>query len=163
MAAVLRAKVDGTPADGITGFSPTNGLVNTTVVINGTNFTSASTVTFNGANASFTVNSRSQITAAVPDGATSGPITVIAPGGLATSASSFTVTFGAPTLAIARSGDSVIISWPSPSTGYSLQQNPDLTMTNWTTFSGTVEDDGTTKSVIISAPTGNNYFRLIHQ
>jgi endonuclease G len=161
-ASVLRSKVDGAPADRITSFSPTNGMANTTVVIDGTNFISASAVTFNGANATFTVNSRNQITATVPDSATTGPISVIAPGGLATSASNFTVTLSAPTLSIALAGDSVIISWPSPSTGFSLQQNTDLTTTNWTTYSGAVENDGTTRSVIIPIETGNNYFRLIH-
>jgi hypothetical protein len=59
--------------------------------INGTNFTSASTVWFNGSDASFTVNSGIQITATVPSSATTGPIAVIAPGGLATSANNFTV------------------------------------------------------------------------
>jgi DNA/RNA endonuclease G (NUC1) len=162
VATVLRAKVDGAPADGITSFWPANGTVDTSVVINGTNFTSASAVTFNGANASFTVNSGSQITATVPGGATSGPIGVIAAGGLATSSNSFTVSFDAPALAIASSGTSVTISWPSPSTGFSLQENADLSATNWTNFAGTVDDNGTNMSVTISPLTGSKYFRLLH-
>jgi hypothetical protein len=48
-------------------------------------------VWFNGTNAAFTLNSSNQITAAVPTGATTGPVSVIAPGGLATSAGNFTV------------------------------------------------------------------------
>jgi predicted extracellular nuclease len=64
------------------------------VTITGTNFTSASSVAFNGTSASFTVNSSTQITATVPTGATTGTIGVIAPGGLATSSGSFTVTSG---------------------------------------------------------------------
>jgi len=66
---------------------------------------------------------------------------------------------GAPTLTITHSGNNVIVSWPSPSTGFVLQQNSDLTTTNWTT-SGGVNDDGTTKSVTITSPTGNLFFRL---
>ncbi|MBI3852787.1 MAG: hypothetical protein HY298_21240 [Verrucomicrobia bacterium] len=69
---------------------------------------------------------------------------------------------GAPLLTIARSGANVIISWPSPSTGFYLQQNTNLATTNWTSFTGTVGDDGTTRSVTNSPPTGNKYFRLFH-
>src|SRR5581483_5523911 len=92
VAAVLRAKVDGSPAPSITSFSPTSGAVGASVVITGTAFTGASTVAFNGTSASFTVNSDTQITATVPSGATTGAISVIAPGGQAVSVSNFTVT-----------------------------------------------------------------------
>jgi hypothetical protein len=68
----------------------------------------------------------------------------------------------APLLTITRSGANVVVSWPSPSTGFSLQQNTNLTTTNWTSFLGTVADDGMTKSVTNSPPTGNKYFRLIN-
>ena len=68
---------------------------------------------------------------------------------------------GAPLLTITRSGANLIISWPSPSTGFSLQQNTNLTTTNWTSFVGPVGDDGTTKSVTNSPPTGTKFFRLI--
>jgi predicted extracellular nuclease len=61
------------------------------VTLTGTGFISASSVTFNGTSASFTVNSDTSVTATVPGGATTGPIAVIAPGGLATSATNFTV------------------------------------------------------------------------
>ena len=91
IAAVFRAKVDGSPVPGITNVSPTSGSVGTSVVIKGTNFAVASVVRFNGTNAAFTLNSSNQITAAVPTGATTGPVSVIAPGGLATSAGNFTV------------------------------------------------------------------------
>jgi DNA/RNA endonuclease G (NUC1) len=91
VAAVLRAKVDGAPAPSITTFSPGSGAVGTGVTLTGTGFTSASTVAFNGTSASFTVNSGTTITATVPSGATTGRITVIAPGGLATSSTNFTV------------------------------------------------------------------------
>ncbi len=92
VAAVLRAKVDGAPAPAITGFTPLSGTTNSTVVISGSNLTGASTVSFGGTNAAFSVDSDTQITATVPVGAASGQISVIAPGGLATSSASFTVT-----------------------------------------------------------------------
>jgi endonuclease G len=92
IAAVFRAKVDGSPGPGITNVSPASGAVSSSVVIKGTNFAGASVVWFNSTNASFTVNSSNQITATVPTGATTGPVSVIAPGGLAVSAGNFTVT-----------------------------------------------------------------------
>ena len=70
---------------------PSNGTAGTAIVITGQNFTGATMVAFNGVAASFTVNSSTQITATVPAGATSGPITVTTPGGTAQSAASFAV------------------------------------------------------------------------
>ena len=92
IATVFRAKIDGYPAPSITAFSPVNGNAGGTVTITGTNFSTASTVWFNGTNAAFTVNSDLQITATVPAGAASGKISVVASGGLATSAANFIVT-----------------------------------------------------------------------
>jgi hypothetical protein len=76
----------------ITSFTPTTGPVGTVVTITGTNFTLASAVAFNGTNApTFTLNSATQITATVPAGATTGPISVTTPVGTGVSATSFTV------------------------------------------------------------------------
>jgi hypothetical protein len=77
----------------ITSFSPTTGQVGTSVVITGTNFTGITAVRFNGVSAAFTVNSVTQITATVPSGATTGPITVVNAAGTATGA---TFTVGVP-------------------------------------------------------------------
>lgn len=76
----------------VSSFSPTSGPVGTSVTISGSRFTNASQVTFGGSAASFVVNSATQITAAVPSGAASGPITVQTPAGTGTSSLSFTVT-----------------------------------------------------------------------
>jgi hypothetical protein len=77
----------------ITSFSPTSGPVGTSVTINGTNFTGATSVTFNNVSATtFTVNSATKITATVPSTATTGLIRVTTPGGTATSTTNFTVT-----------------------------------------------------------------------
>jgi hypothetical protein len=86
-------QVEGsTSAPTITSFSPTSGPVGASVTINGTNFTGATSVKFNGVTATFIVNSATKITATVPTGATTGRITVTTPGGTATSTSDFTVT-----------------------------------------------------------------------
>jgi hypothetical protein len=80
------------PAPTIASFTPTSGPVGTAVTITGTNFTGASTVTFNTVSAAFIVDSATSIRAEVPTGATTGRIHVTTPGGTATSASDFTVT-----------------------------------------------------------------------
>ena len=75
----------------ITSFTPSTGTAGTSVAINGANFAGASSVTFNGTAAAFTVNTPVKITATVPAGATTGPIAVTTAAGTATSATSFTV------------------------------------------------------------------------
>jgi len=82
--------VIATPA--ITDFTPTSGEVGTQVTINGSSLTGVTAVTFGNKSATFTIVSDLKITATVPDHARSGPISVTAPGGTATSAASFTVT-----------------------------------------------------------------------
>ena len=84
--------VTPSPVPTITSFSPTSGDVGTSVVITGTGFFGTSSVKFNNVEATFTVDSDTQITATVPTGATTGPITVTTPGGTATSTTNFEVT-----------------------------------------------------------------------
>jgi hypothetical protein len=70
-----------------------------------------------------------------------------------------------PTLNINASGNNVLVSWPSASAGWSLQQNPDLTTTNWSPsgYSGySISDDGTNKSLNMPPITENLFFRLLH-
>jgi hypothetical protein len=68
---------------------------------------------------------------------------------------------GAPLLTMTLNPQlsTVTVSWPSPSTGWTLQQNSDLTATSWST-SGGISDNGTNKSITITSPTGNLFFRL---
>jgi hypothetical protein len=70
-----------------------------------------------------------------------------------------------PKLGLKHSSNNVVVSWPSqwtPWAGWTLEQNPDLNPANWTPFSGTINDDGTTKTVTNSSPPGNLFFRLTH-
>jgi hypothetical protein len=70
-------------------------------------------------------------------------------------------TLGAPALTVTHAGNNVTVSWPSPSTGFQLQQNSNLAVTNgWATSGFSIADDGTNKSVTITSPTGNLFFRL---
>jgi hypothetical protein len=92
----------------ITGFTPISGPVGTEVTIVGTNFTGATSVAFNGMNAtSFTVDSDTQIQSAVPFGATTGKISVTTPAGPGVSVNDFVV---AATLTFNPSDDAYVRS-----------------------------------------------------
>ncbi len=100
----------------ITGFTPTSGSIGSSVTITGCGFTGATKVTFKGVSATFAVNSDTQITATVPNGATTGIIAVTtANGTIVKSASKFIVlapppavtlspTAGPPTSTVSVSG-----------------------------------------------------------
>jgi serpin B len=62
-------------------------------------------------------------------------------------------------LSLTPSGQSLNISWPYPSTGWTLRQNPDLSTTNWTP-SGGITNDGTNNFLSISTQAGALFFRL---
>ncbi|MFQ5637076.1 MAG: DNRLRE domain-containing protein [bacterium] len=80
----------------ISGFSPQSGPVGTAVTVSGSHFTGAASVTFNGTAASFTVRSATQISASVPQGATTGKIVVTTANGVGASSQDFVVNSGAP-------------------------------------------------------------------
>ncbi len=68
---------------------------------------------------------------------------------------------GAPLLSVRlTTTNTVVVSWPLSATGYMLQQNFDLSTTNWTVPSEPVTNDGTDKFIIVNPPTGNRYYRL---
>ena len=72
-------------------FAPSSGPVGTSVTITGTGLEQTTKVTIDKIAATFTVDSDSQVTAAVPAGASTGKIAVTTKGGSATSSASFTV------------------------------------------------------------------------
>ncbi len=69
---------------------------------------------------------------------------------------------GAPLLAISlTSTNTAMISWPSPSTGFSLQQNSNsVASVNWSNVITVPTDNGTIKYVIVNPPSGNRFYRL---
>jgi hypothetical protein len=70
---------------------------------------------------------------------------------------------GAPRLTILLTPtNTAVVSWPSPSTGFGLQQNIDLNTTDWVTPSETVNDNGVTKFILVNPPAGNRFYRLRH-
>ena len=77
---------------GITGFSPKEGDVGTTVKITGFNLTGVSAVAINGTRCKITEHTATSIQMVVKTGATTGPITVTTPDGVATSRGNFKIT-----------------------------------------------------------------------
>lgn len=88
---VTTTKTPTSTAPTVSSFSPTSGSVGTSVTISGSGFSGATSVAFNGVNATFAVSSASQINTSVPTGATTGVISVTTSNGTATSSGSFTV------------------------------------------------------------------------
>jgi len=85
------------PAPTISSVSPISGKVGTKITLHGSNLTGATSVRINSlAAASYTVVSANYITLIVPAGATTGPITVVTPGGTVTSATNYTVITAIP-------------------------------------------------------------------
>jgi uncharacterized repeat protein (TIGR03803 family) len=77
----------------IKSFAPVDGSAGTSVVITGVSLTQTTKVTFGGAAATtFTVDSDTQVTATVPTDALTGRVAITTEGGIATNATSFTVT-----------------------------------------------------------------------
>jgi hypothetical protein len=89
---ILATTSGGWEVPTLSGFTPTSGLVGSSVTLSGSGFSDASTVAFGGVSAAFSVVDDTQITATVPAGTTSGKISVTTPGGTAISATDFTVT-----------------------------------------------------------------------
>ncbi len=127
----------------ISSFTPASGPVGTSVTISGTNFTGATAVTFNGTAANFSVTSDTAIQATAPVGATTGPLSVTAPGGTATSATNFTIvsppTISSFTPASGPVGTSVTIS------------GTNFTGATAVTFNGTAANFSVTSDTAIQA------------
>jgi large repetitive protein len=75
----------------IGSFSPAAAKVGVPVVITGSGFAGATDVAFNGTAATFVIDSDTQITTSVPNGALTGKISVAGPGGTALSSGTFKV------------------------------------------------------------------------
>jgi len=70
---------------------------------------------------------------------------------------------GSPLLSITlTTTNTAMISWPSPSTGFNLQQNTNgIAAVNWSNIVTAPTDNGTLKYIIVNPPTGNRFYRLI--
>jgi hypothetical protein len=70
---------------------------------------------------------------------------------------------GAPRLSLASDLQlgTATISWPSSASGFILQQNSDLTTTNWVTAPQSITDNGTLKFILINQLVGRQFYRLM--
>jgi YD repeat-containing protein len=95
---ILQVRRVGIGQLAVTGFDPVSGAVGTSVTIDGSGFSAtaaSNTVRFNGVTAAVTSATTTSLTATVPAGAATGPISVAVGANTATSLSPFTVVFGA--------------------------------------------------------------------
>jgi hypothetical protein len=79
------------PTPFISSFSPGSGVPGAKVIISGTNFTGVTTVKFNGVTATITSSIATQLKVIVPNGATSGPISITNAFGTTTTKNRFLV------------------------------------------------------------------------
>jgi hypothetical protein len=77
----------------ISSYQPTSGITGASVTIYGSHLDAATAVTFNGKKALFKIVSVTELKATVPNGATTGAITVLTPNGDASSPGDYVVTF----------------------------------------------------------------------
>lgn len=66
-----------------------------------------------------------------------------------------------PTLSASRSGTNVVISWPTGIGGYQLQSSPSLKAPVWTTLPGPYPIVGQQYQVVVTSPTGAQFYRLL--
>jgi IPT/TIG domain len=79
------------PAAVITAFSPSTGAVGTRVTVRGDHFVGTRAVKFNGVGAIFKILNGKFLSATVPVGATTGPISVTNPAGTTTNTKNFVI------------------------------------------------------------------------
>jgi len=157
-----------TPPPVITSFAPASAYPGQTVTLNGTNFTGATRVLFNGVPASFTLGTNTSfldltLTATVPDGATTGPITIETTHGNVTTTNNLTVLVR-PFMAIrAVPGTNLVeLSWINTS-GFTLHRSDGLGLSaQWTGLSSFVSNRLTNGIRIVTVTNGapHRFFRL---
>jgi hypothetical protein len=70
-------------------------------------------------------------------------------------------TAGSPSLIIfLTTSNTAVVQWPSPSTGWTLQQNGTVETATWITPLETLNDDGTNRFIIVAPPGGTRFYRL---
>jgi hypothetical protein len=68
-----------------------------------------------------------------------------------------------PSLAIQRTPtNTIVVSWPSTSTGFTLQQNTNgIGSVNWSNVTTGIQNDGTNQSLVVSPTDTGRFYRLV--
>jgi hypothetical protein len=74
----------------------------------------------------------------------------------------FEVSLSPAALGVALSSTNLILSWPSPPGDFVLQQNSDLTMTNWLTVTNAPTVTNFQEQVVLPVAAGNYFYRLAY-
>ena len=72
----------------------------------------------------------------------------------------FQVSLPPAALGVSASGGSLVLFWPSPPGDFVLQQNPDLTSTNWVAATNTPTLTNFQNQVILAPTASNQFYRL---
>jgi hypothetical protein len=107
----------------IFSFSPVRAIVGTEITVTGSRFSGATSVSFNGTPAAFTLDTEAQIRATVPAGATTGAISITNSAGTGTSESNFIVQY---TLTVSNTGSGSVDLNPA---GNVYDENAVVTLT----------------------------------
>ncbi len=137
----------------VTDFTPASGPIGTAVTIGGSNFTGTTNVAFNGVAATFSNVTSTNLSATVPVGALSGPISVSTPDGTGASSNSFII----PTVSVILPAS--VIEGGSGTGEVTVNEAPltdlEVTLTSSSTNDLTVETP-----VTIFAATTNSFFNF---
>jgi thermitase len=158
-----------TAAPVITNFSPTSAYPGQKVTLNGTDFTGATNVLFNGARSAFQFSTNAaftdlQLTATVPTDGATGPITIETPHGNFTTTSNFTTLVLPRMTARPLPGNLVELSWPS-TTGFNPQRADSLSSSSaWVPASFlSTRLVNSIRYITVTNGVPNRFFRLYRQ
>jgi hypothetical protein len=145
----------------ITSFTPTNSAPGTRITITGQNFIGATSVTFNGTPASFSLTNNTTIGATVPANVTTGPIAITTPAGTMTSSSwfygpplitAFSPSHGTPGTNVTITGTNFLSPITVSFNGLSAQVNS----LSWTQAVVVVPGGAQTGPITVATPAGTN-------
>ena len=158
-------QVPTNPPPTVTSISPSNAPAGSVVTITGSGFDPNATnnVLLFGNVPGVVVSGNptgTELIVVVPGGLPAGPVAVtVTAFGQTSSGAAFTVI--SPMLSVWLTGtNTVVVSWPAPSTGWNLEQNTDLNAVNWVLPPEIVNNDGTNKFITVNPPVGDRFFRL---
>ncbi len=162
---LLRNTVSSLPSFTATSFSPASGSIGTVVTLTGTNFSATpinNTVKFNGIVATVTASSSTSITAIVPGGATTGPISLEIGCSTAITVLPFTITAGSAITFTTQPSD--VVTCAGSIATFTTEATGTINITyQWQKFNGSVfanisnagEYSGTTTSTLTVNTTGS--------